>query len=188
MKITNSLHQIGIFIFFMALGLHLQAQEKLNFTNHDIVIEGTSNIHDWEMDVEKVDGFIQFNTDNDFNINDISLSIPVKSLKSGKGKMDSNTYEALKEKKNSHIRFSFIETTSIEKTGVSTYKAIVKGNLSIAGTTQIVSIPLIINTDKKNLTANYNLKMTDYNVSPPTAVFGTIKTGDSVQLNFNLNY
>jgi hypothetical protein len=30
--------------------------------------------------------------------------------------------------------------------------------------------------------------MTDYGVDPPTAVFGTIKTGDAIDINFNLNY
>ncbi|GGE33661.1 YceI family protein [Psychroflexus planctonicus] len=189
MKITNRLHQIWIFIFLVASGFTLQAQEKFTISNHKILIEGTSNIHDWEMDVEKVNGFIEMKTENDeITISNMSLTIPVKSMKSGKGKMDSNTYEALKEKKNPNITFSFLETTKVEKTGNSTYKIDIKGKLTIAGNTQSVVIPIVIDTQKTNLTASYNLNMTDFGVDPPTAVFGTIKTGDAVSLNFNLNY
>lgn len=189
MKSTNRLHQIWIFVFLVASAFTLQAQEKFHISNHKILIEGTSNIHDWEMNVEKVDGFIEMKTENDeITISNISLTIPVKSMKSGKGKMDSNTYEALKEKKNPNITFSFLETTKVEKTGNSTYKVNIKGNLSIAGNTQTIIIPLIIDTSKTSITASYNINMTDYGVDPPTAVFGTIKTGEAVSLNFNLNY
>lgn len=189
MKSTNRLHQIWIFVFLVASGFTLQAQEKFHISNHKILIEGSSNIHDWEMDVEKVNGFIEMKTDNDeLKVSDISLTIPVKSMKSGKGKMDSNTYEALREKKNPNITFSFLETIKTEKTGTTTYAVDVKGKLNIAGKTQVVVIPLTIDIQKTNLTASYKIIMTDYGIDPPTAVFGTIKTGDAVTLNFNLNY
>ncbi|GGE02248.1 hypothetical protein GCM10010831_00080 [Psychroflexus salis] len=173
----------------MTIGLALQAQEKFNFTNHKILIEGTSNIHDWEMEVEEADGFIEMKMENDkLNISNISLTIPIKSMKSGKGKMDSNTYEALKEEKNPNITFSFLEATQLEKTGNFTYTANLKGNLSIAGNTQVVSIPVEIDNNQTSLVANYTITMTDFGVDPPTAMFGTIKTGDAVNINFNLNY
>lgn len=189
MKITYRFKAVLTLIFLMGFVFLIQAQKKYEFKHHTILIKGTSNIHDWEMDVEDVNGFIEIKTENnEISISNISLIIPVKSMKSGKGKMDNNTYEALKEKKNPNITFSFFKTTSIQAIDASTYKAIVKGSLNIAGKTQDISIPLVINTTKKQLTTNYTLKMTDYGVEPPKAVFGTIKTGDAVQLNFDLNY
>jgi polyisoprenoid-binding protein YceI len=176
-------------IFFLSFSLNAQAQEKFNFTNHEIIIEGTSNIHDWEMEVEEIDGYIKMNSGaGDLNVTDVWLSIPVKSMKSGKGKMDSNTYEALKEDKNPNITFSYIETLSVDKTGNTSYKISIKGKLNIAGKTQLVVIPLRIDTNELKISSTYKITMTDYGVDPPTAVFGTIKTGDAIDINFNLNY
>ena len=31
------------------------------------------------------------------------------------------------------------------------------------------------------------IKMTDYGIKPPTAIFGRLKTGDEVKVNFELN-
>lgn len=180
---------IWSFIFFVSLGFYTQAQEKFNFTKHQITVEGTSNIHDWEMDVEKINGEVNLNQQAEqFDFISISLQIPVKSMKSGKGKMDRNTYEALKETKHEFIEFTSTEILEIENKGNTTFLVNVKGKLSIAGKTQTVIIPLEVNTATSSLTAQHELNMNDYGVDPPTAVFGTIKTGESVKINFKLNY
>ena len=37
-------------------------------------------------------------------------------------------------------------------------------------------------------TGSYTLKMTDYDVKPPTFMLGAMKTGDSITLNFTMVY
>lgn len=176
-------------IFFSFIGIETYAQKQFNFSNHTITIGGTSNIHDWEMDVEKINGFIKMEVNaNNLNIYDVQLSIPVKSMKSGKSKMDKNTYEALKEERNPTITFTYVETLGVEKIRNDSFKANIKGKLSIAGKTQMITIPLSIDTNDLKVTSTYRIIMTDYGVEPPTAVFGTIKTGDTIDINFNLNY
>lgn len=153
-----------------------------------IVIEGTSNIHDWEMDAEKFSSQLTA-TENLETISNLELKVVVDGLKSGKGGMDKNAYKALNEDDYKTIVFKSTEI-SIEKTADNTYKAVAKGQLSMAGANKNVSIPFSLKGSGQNLKleAEHTLDMTNYDVDPPKAMFGTIKTGKEVTINFELTY
>lgn len=159
------------------------AQETYRASQNEskVIIEGTSNIHDWEMRVENLSSTIVLNANSE-NIKSIDLVVPVKSMKSGKNRMDKNTYEALKEDEHEKITFS---SSTIEKSNEMYYA---NGKLSIAGVTKSVKIPFkfLKQTDQLKLNLIYEINMLDYKVDPPTALFGTITTGDKVNVNINL--
>ncbi len=165
---------------------HAQDTFKVNQNQSDVLIKGTSNIHDWEIDVESINSELQLSdTSQDLLlIKSIVLSIPIKSMKSGKGGMDKNTYKALNADKYELIKF---RSTSIKKIS-NKYVAI--GQLSIAGTSKEIKVNLNINkTDRGiQLKTSSSINMLDYNVEPPTALFGTIKTGKDVTVITNLIY
>ncbi|MFN2261915.1 MAG: YceI family protein [Psychroflexus sp.] len=169
-----------------------QNQKKIDLSQSDILIEGTSNIHDWEIDVNDYKGTISFEAEgqNITSINDLTLKIWVESFDSGKGKMDKNTYEALKLKKHPNIDFNFKNTKSLKSNGSGKFSAEIEGELTIAGKTQSVQIPLEIQMDnnKFSIKTSKEINMTDYDVEPPTAMFGTITTGEKVNIKFNLTY
>jgi len=183
---TSILKNTFLILFLSSFAINIQAQEvyKVNNDKSNVIIEGTSNIHDWEMDVEDVKSEIHLYENSEKEIKSVTFQAPAIGLKSGKGRMDKNTYEALKADEYSTIKF---ESTSIKK---SQGKYYAKGNLSIAGTTKNIEIPLELNKKdgKISLVTNYKINMLDYNVEPPTAMFGTIKTGESVIVKFNLIY
>lgn len=154
---------------------------KLDKTTSELSILGTSTLHDWESVVEDFDVKAEITGQT---INKIRFSAIVKSIKSGKSGMDDNTYKALKEKSYPDITFSadalVIEGNSIKGTG----------QLTIAGKTNEIPVNLEIeDTARLSVRGSIELKMTDYDVPPPTAVFGTIKTGDdiTIKLSFTLN-
>lgn len=153
-----------------------------------IVIEGTSNIHDWEMDAEKFSSQLTA-TENLETISNLELKVVVDGLKSGKGGMDKNAYKALNEDDYKTIVFKSTEI-SIEKTADNTYKAVAKGQLSMAGANKNVSIPFSLKSSGQNLKleAEHTIDMTNYDIDPPKAMFGTIKTGKEVTINFELTY
>jgi len=67
----------------------------------------------------------------------------------------------------------------------------VKGLLTIAGVTKSVSIPLKISiTDQNKITVDGapRIKMTDFDVDPPTMFFGTVKVGAMITFNFNTTF
>ncbi|MCL6216744.1 YceI family protein [Zunongwangia pacifica] len=172
---TKSLNYYAVFalLAFLFVGASVNSQ-NLKPIKTEILVEGTSNIHDWEMTSEKAVGTFQ---SNDGAISKISLEIPVKSLESGKGGMDKNAYKALNEDDYPTIKFSSTEISSNKITG----------NLIINGKSKTVSIPVSTKKsgDSIEISGKYKLNMAHYGVEPPTALMGTIRTGEEVTINFN---
>lgn len=144
-----------------------------------VVVQGTSTVHDWESEMESFS--LSFYV-SDKTMNNVSFKGSVKSIKSGKKSMDSNTYEAMKADKFPNITF----TGSGFK--ISDGKISGTGKLTIAGVTKSVPISLNLeswNAGTYNITGQVKFKMSTYGIDPPTAVFGTIKTGDDLTIVFN---
>lgn len=156
-----------------------------------ITIEGTSNIHDWDMKSEKGTCSGVFNVGTNGVITGLSalnFSVPAESLKSDHDGMDKNTYKALNTSKFASISFTAGPAT-IKPASNSGHILTANGKLTIAGVSKdvILTATGVVNADKSiTYTGSYTLKMTDYNVDPPKAMFGTIKTGNSIVVKFNL--
>ena len=170
------------------------AQSVYQSQTVDIKLSGTSNIHDWEMKAKKGTIVAAFAVDAHNKItalNNLTFTLPAKNLKSEHTGMDNNTYKALDTDKNPNI--SFVATSStITPTGGSTYQINCQGKLSVAGTTKPTEI---VATGKYNpadnsftVTGVKKMKMTEYNVKPPTALLGTIKTGDEISIAYNVRF
>jgi polyisoprenoid-binding protein YceI len=155
-----------------------------------IRIEGTSNIHDWEMNAEQGNSTAVFVTDGKGTINglaSLSFTMPVESLKSEHTAMDKNAYKAMHTDKFNALTFSVL-TASIKPSG-SNYLVYAKGRLTINGVGRDVDVLAIctVNVDKTiSVNGSYKLKMTSYNVTPPSIMLGAIKTGDDITVKFNL--
>jgi polyisoprenoid-binding protein YceI len=65
-----------------------------------------------------------------------------------------------------------------------------RGNLTISGVTKQVQLTFKATVDgtKVTLTGETELKMTTYNVEPPTALLGTVKTGDALTIKYKVTY
>ena len=156
-------------------------------------IEGTSNVHDWKVEAKDVDAQIELDAAGlaaapAKMVKKVTLTIPVKSLKSEHDKMDDNIRKALKADKNPEIIYSLtsIEAVTAETKEGFTLKA--AGTLNIAGvenaiTSEIVATRLADGTIKA--TGTVPVKMTAFQVKPPTAMLGAIKCGDEVKVKFD---
>jgi len=156
-----------------------------------IVIEGTSNLHDWNMQSDKgtFSGVFDLNaTGSPTGMTALNFSVPAQSLKSEHTAMDKNTYKALNSSHFPAISFTSGAAT-IKQEGASGYTLTTKGQLTISGTTRDVLLTVngVVNPDKSvTYTGQYKLKMTDYKVEPPSIMFGAIKTGDDIVVKFSL--
>lgn len=153
-----------------------------------INVHGTSTIHEWDMKTNKFSGEIGLTASK--QINAISIKTEVKSLKSGKDGMDDKAYDAFDAKKNAYISFHLTEVSPV-KLSESDTEITLTGNLTMAGVTRKVSFKTIAKITKSGdyqLKGNLPLKMTDFKMKPPTAMLGTIKSGDAVVLKFDVSF
>jgi len=157
--------------------------------NLSIKISGTSSLHDWTITSEAGEMNLTFVMDGDrpTDLSALGFTIPVHSLKSGKGMMDKNTYKAMKAGDHKNITFALV-SGSVTPVDAVTYHVKAIGRLTIAGTTketELLATAKFQPSDKSFIvTGMKKMKMTDYNVSPPTAMLGTIKTGNEITIGY----
>ena len=187
-------YKIYLLLAFTFLGAKTLPQDNYILSDDYLVtIQGTSNLHNWEETVKKVSGkgSLSWNEDGSFNLNTILIKIDVFSIKSDNSIMDKKTYSALKAEKFPEISFSLSSPVKTMKVGSGENSIVAKGNLTIAGITKPVTIQLKASMVKQGLLlfqSSQTIKMSDYGVDAPTALFGTLKTGDQITLNFKTNF
>ncbi len=182
---------VNMFFFLLVAGT-LQAQTYKMQSSSKIIVEGTSNIHDWKLDATKKQGTAELQTEGNelTGIKSLKVIIPAEGLDSGKSGMDKNTYKALKTDDYENIEFQLKSVNSIESKGSNAYALQTIGNLKIAGQTREIPIACtaVLNGSKLELSGEKTFNMTDYKVDPPTAMFGSIKTGDEVTIKFKTSF
>jgi len=160
---------------------------NLNNQASQLIVSGTSSLHDWDITAEQQKGQLVLDFTNQLQIQKMKIEIVAESLKSGKGGMDKNTYKALNTKDFKNITFQLIETNDISSLGNDKYKVKSEGNLTIAGVTKKISLDfnLEVISNKIKLVGEKTFKMTQFGIDPPKALFGTITTGDEISIKFN---
>jgi len=159
-------------------------------------IEGTSNLHGWSCKAEKFDAAIELDaaavaeltTATPKALKRVEVKVPVKALKCGHGGMDDNLYKALKADQTPEISY-ILATFDAAPGEADAFTLKTNGTLAIAGkenklTMEVMAIRLPDGTVKA--TGMVPIKMTDFGIKPPTAIFGTLRTGDEVRVNFAL--
>lgn len=177
----------------LAFSVLTRAQEYVvSKTGSNVEVTGTSSLHNWKMDMTAFNsGFNLVKEGNAIkNIDNVSFRCKAKDLKSESNLMDRKAYDALKSDDFPEISF---QGTSVSDLVINNQKFTgkVKGNLSVAGKTKEVVIPFsgtINNNNAVNITASTSMLMSEYGMTPPTAMMGTLKTGDKISVNFSLQY
>ena len=99
--------------------------------------------------------------------------------------MDKKTYKALRETDYPTISYNLI--SAIPQSGNTVTST---GELIIAGKKRKVSMDVNYEIYSNIIVfrGELTLKMSDYEISPPTALMGTIKTGDEVTIRFSIPF
>jgi polyisoprenoid-binding protein YceI len=189
MKRFNTL----ILVVLLIMANNTMAQNTYSISTYTVTIDGTSNLHSWNEKVGTVSGkgIINWTGDKSFTLQSFNIAMQVNSIKSDEGStMNNKTYKALKGDQFPVITFLLAQPVSVPASGTA-YTITVKGNLTIAGVTRLINIPIKISVsgDRKiNIEGAQQVKMTDYGVDPPTALFGVLKTGDAITISFNTTF
>ena len=171
-----------------------------------VSIDGTSTIHDWTVEGVVIGGSFEvekaFETDKSLKSvpslttkeknPKATIMIPIRSLKSGKQKMDEIMQEAMKAKEHRLIRYVLKEMVlkgEVPASGTPV-KFDTKGDLSMSGETKSIDMEVTMERmpdGKLKFRSEKELKMTDFKIPPPApSILGMspIKTGDEVIIKF----
>jgi len=187
-----------ITIFLFGVGQLATAQTIYSISDskaNSMKLSGTSSMHDWDMKARTFTGEAQFGFKKGDNqhltsVKELSFCLPATNLTSDKKGLDKNAYEALKTNRHKDILYT-LQSAAVTPEKDGKFRIAATGNLTIAGITREVTMDVfcVVNKDHTiSCTGSDTLNMTDYKVTPPSFMFGAMKTGDAITLDFTVVY
>lgn len=161
-------------------------------------IEGSSNLRDWSCEATALDASVDVDRDGAAlpgspdgvaPLRRVQVSVPVNALKCGRGQMDRIMYKALRaddEPACRHILGNF-DVVATDSDGEHSLKTV--GTLRVAGREQTVDLAVdleMLPDGTLRAQGALPILMTDYGITPPTALFGVIRTGNRIVVKFDL--
>ena len=192
MKNQAKVHVFLVLFLGLALISNTGNGQTLNLQNKSkIQVDGISNVHDWTVEATDAKGELQLVTnDSQVGIEHILFTAPVLKLESGKEGMDKKMFKALETDQYKTIRFELTDSKNCQGLSSGENGVDLVGKLTIKGKTKAVSIKskITIENGRVHIQGTHKLNMKDYGIDPPTALFGTISTGEEVVVKFNLQF
>jgi polyisoprenoid-binding protein YceI len=185
-------------LVFLGAAVGAQNTARVNVASDSkLWIDGTSNLHDWSCKTDKLDAAIDVDAVAAASVDiaapaavkKVDVKIPVKTLHCNHGGMDGNLYKALKADQSPEISYTL---TTLEAVPGAKDEFTLKttGTLTIAGKANTVTMDVEatrLADGSIRAKGSIPMKMTDFGIQPPTAIFGRLKCGDEVKVNFELN-
>jgi len=167
-----------LILLLASIGLTAFSQETYTLSSESLLtIDGTSTLHDWTVTANTMDGKL---VAEDSAPKEIDFEVLVADIKSERGAtMDNKAHNALKMEDHPKVKFKLKEV----KGGTS-----VVGTLDIAGVEKEVEIQTEMDQSdgKLKIKGEKPIKLQDYGMEPPSAMFGQIVVGDDVTVKFDL--
>ena len=186
----------------LALAIVLPASGAWTVANEMLVlqpqsrlwIDGTSSIRSFSCKAAEVNAVVEATGPNaipqlllaDKGVKSVRVTVPAERLDCGNGTMNEHMRKAIKLSEFQSIEFRLSDyDVARSADGVS---GTINGTLLLGGVTK----PVTLKADGKpeggmlHITGSYDLDMTDYGLKPPTLMFGRIKVGRTVKVNYDL--
>jgi hypothetical protein len=184
-------NKIKLFAFILCfLGMTALATAQKSYaldSKSTFSVAGTSTLHDWEMKSSSGTGTGNFTITNSklADIESLSIVLLAESIKSEKTSMDKVAYKTLKTDTQKNIKYVL---KSAQKVNETTWE--LTGTYTIAGVSKIFKTTAKTTVTKDGLTMQGSNKITftEFGMKSPTALLGTIKTGEDLTIKFNLNF
>ena len=182
------LRSVLFFVFLFTASTSF-AQQRMEIQDiSEILVHGTSTLHDWTMNCEQFSGsaMITLEEGNITEASDFNFSIVVKSMNSGKKGMDKNVYKAMSESEHPNIEFKSTQV-DIRPQGEGFY-VVAEGELTIAGATNTVTLEADGRKSGEHwvFSGKEEVHTPDYGVERVSAMMGTMKSGEDVVIDFDI--
>jgi polyisoprenoid-binding protein YceI len=170
----------------------LNAQTKFSTRSYQIMVAGTSTMHDWtsKATAVTVTGDFAINNGTLEKINSASVKIDAVSLKSTKNSdlMDERTHSTIKADKFPSITYVFTKVVSTQQGGGET-TVTVNGNLTIAGVTKptdlVLKFKALPNGDVE-IKGSRKILMSNHGIKPPSFMLGAMKVADEITISYDV--
>ena len=150
-------------------------------------VTGTSSLHDWQCDAAQISGWLDAELgDKVTSITASEINVLANALECKNGTMDKKTQKALRAEEYPNISFK-LSQAQVVKDSSNTFTLATTGQLTVAGVTQTVSMTVagqLTNDGQIQLAGSLPITMTAFDIKPPTAMLGTLKTGDEITVHF----
>jgi polyisoprenoid-binding protein YceI len=183
---------LSLLLAFMLMAGVSNAQTKFTTKSYQIIVAGTSTMHDWtsKATAVTVTGDFSINNGTLEKINAGTVKIDAVSLKSTKNSdlMDDRTHITIKADKYPSISYVFVKIVSTQKSGAET-TVTVNGNLTIAGVTKPTDLVLkfkpLANGDVE-ITGSRKIRMSNHGIKPPSFMLGAMKVADEITISYDV--
>ncbi len=119
---------------------------------------------------------------------EVALSVPVATFDCGNRRMNADLQEAMKMDEHPLIQYALDSVRTVA--GADTlYRLQATGVLTIAGVARPISVALEgqeLADGQVQATGRVPLKMTDFGITPPTALLGLVRVRDDIHVRFHL--
>ncbi len=192
-KLQTQLGKLLMLLLVIGNCNSLVAQEsRVVLSESKLTVFGTSNLHDWEIQAKAMSGksTLAIEASDLKAIKSLDFAVEVEQLKSGKSGMDDNTFKALKSKTYKNITYKLVNVAKITEASGGNFTVETQGDLTIAGVTKRINQTFTVKLVGKKaiFSGKTKIDMTAFEVKPPTALMGTIKTGKEVTIDFKVTY
>lgn len=181
-------------VFMMAFTFVDDPQWQISPGESTVSVEGTSTVHDWTCTATDFEGAVLGTQEQESSqaipsLAGVTFSVPSDALDCDNGTMNRKTRGALKAEDHPRIVFEMedAETKSATDNGVT--EMVVAGQLAMAGDRRSVQMTVTafpMEGGDFNVRGELSVNMTDWDIRPPKAMLGVLKTGEEVTIRFNV--
>jgi len=183
--------QFLLLILFSIQAAYANTTVSFSSGSHQISILGNSNLQRWSADVPNVNATADIIVNNGRveAISRLQVEIDASTITGSEGSiMTSKIRETLKAEQNPRIIFRLSRVNGITHNG-NEFNVTANGTLLVAGISRpvdLVAKGVMLPNGSIQITGVEELKMTTWQIDPPRAMLGALRTSDDFTVNFSI--
>ena len=190
-------HFSFLFILNLVLCISIQAQTFQLATDSatTITVTGTSTLHGWTVavnEVQDVPTTLILAGENENTVDSFAFGVVINSMDGGRGaSMNAKITKALQATAHPIISYQQNKPAIMsEIDDAGNFSLISKGTLKMVGLEKVVEIEVMGQKTEAGITLKGSkpLKFSEFDIEPPSAMFGQIVCGDDIAVNFEFRY
>ena len=158
-------------------------------------LEGSSNVRDWRCEATSLDASVDIDDgihalgSTAARVRGVQVRVPTHALTCGRSQMDHIMYKALHVDDAPECRQIIGRFDVVSIDGGQRPTLVMQGTLRIAGRERVVRMPVELEEQSDGSVRAKGalpILMTDFGISPPTALFGVVRTENRIVVKFDL--